>query len=313
MKVLYILGSGRSGSTLLDLTLGEIEGFFSAGELSSVWRRGLGIEGWPCGCGRTLVECPVWKGVFDDVGPPRGPAPVDVARWQKRVVRERFTWRLLAQRRGRSSDWTDLERYSLAAAALYSAIQRVTGARIIVDSSKAPSDAALLALLPNVDPYYVALVRDPRAAVYSWHRIPRNGTAQGKLASMGSARTAARWLLRYAGVEALICTKGRGRSVLVRYEDFVARPRETVAAVTDLVQERNRDDPFVDDRTIRLRENHTASGNRIRFHQGNITLRRDDEWLDRQSRRDQIVTTAITMPFLRRYGYPLRVRKDHTA
>jgi len=32
-RVLYIAGWGRSGSTILDNVLGQVDGFFSAGEL----------------------------------------------------------------------------------------------------------------------------------------------------------------------------------------------------------------------------------------------------------------------------------------
>ena len=41
VRVLYIAGSGRSGSTILDRTLGQVDGFFSAGELCNLWGRGL--------------------------------------------------------------------------------------------------------------------------------------------------------------------------------------------------------------------------------------------------------------------------------
>lgn len=41
VKVLYIAGWGRSGSTILDNVLGQVEGFFSGGELSYLWERGL--------------------------------------------------------------------------------------------------------------------------------------------------------------------------------------------------------------------------------------------------------------------------------
>ena len=33
IKVVYITGAGRSGTTLLDILLGELDGFFSAGEM----------------------------------------------------------------------------------------------------------------------------------------------------------------------------------------------------------------------------------------------------------------------------------------
>ena len=40
-RVLYILGWGRSGSTVLGNILGEVDGFFCAGELHYLWERRL--------------------------------------------------------------------------------------------------------------------------------------------------------------------------------------------------------------------------------------------------------------------------------
>ena len=67
-KVLYIAGWGRSGSTILDNVLGQVDGFFSAGELMFLWRRGL-IEGRLCGCGRPLRDCDVWMHILDRAYP----------------------------------------------------------------------------------------------------------------------------------------------------------------------------------------------------------------------------------------------------
>jgi hypothetical protein len=39
VKVLYIDGQGRSGRTLLHNVLGQVEGFFAAGDLREIWKR----------------------------------------------------------------------------------------------------------------------------------------------------------------------------------------------------------------------------------------------------------------------------------
>ena len=64
-KVLYVAGSGRSGSTILGNILGGVEGFFSVGELRLIWERGL-IRNWLCGCGVSFRECPVWSEVVSE-------------------------------------------------------------------------------------------------------------------------------------------------------------------------------------------------------------------------------------------------------
>jgi hypothetical protein len=57
VRVLYIGGLGRSGSTLLDRMIGQLPGFFSAGEIREVWQQGL-RENRPCGCGTPFRPWP---------------------------------------------------------------------------------------------------------------------------------------------------------------------------------------------------------------------------------------------------------------
>src|SRR3712207_9355320 len=64
IKVLYVVGLGRSGSTILSNSLGQIGGFFSGGELNFIWKHNV-LEDRLCGCGRPFRECPVWTRVMD--------------------------------------------------------------------------------------------------------------------------------------------------------------------------------------------------------------------------------------------------------
>jgi len=59
IRVLYIGGWGRSGSTLLDLILGQAPGLFSAGEVREIWQSGL-AENRLCGCERPFRDCSFW-------------------------------------------------------------------------------------------------------------------------------------------------------------------------------------------------------------------------------------------------------------
>jgi hypothetical protein len=47
-------------------------------------------------------------------------------------------------------------------------------------------------------------------------------------------------------------------------------------------------------------------GNPSRFVTGPVEIRSDDEWESNLKRRDSAVVTALTLPLLRFYGYPLR-------
>src|SRR5580704_12095604 len=74
--VLYIAGTGRSGSTLLANILGEVDGVFAAGEVRYLWQRGL-TERRLCGCGVPVRECPVWSRVLAEAGHLDEPARMD--------------------------------------------------------------------------------------------------------------------------------------------------------------------------------------------------------------------------------------------
>ena len=307
-KVLLIIGRGRSGSTILDNMLGELDGFFSVGELHNLWKRGL-VRGHTCGCGRPLTECPLWTSVLEAAERNLGrelPNPDQVVRWQDQFVRPSDTRRLLKV----GSDGTgapQLANYLSVLNSVYEALFEVTGERVIVDSSKRPSHAALFHLLPGVTPYFVQLVRDPRAVSYSRTRVKSDEVDQRLMRQDGPLRSAVKWWQRNAEAETVRRRYPADRSLTVRYEDLVSDPASVIESIADLVGETIVNAPFEGPKSMRLGKNHTAAGNPSRFKQGLITLREDDEWVSRQSSGDRWITTLISLQLLKRYGYPVRV------
>ncbi|MFN2490073.1 MAG: sulfotransferase [Actinomycetota bacterium] len=317
VKVLYIIGWGRSGSTIMDNLLGELDGFFSAGELTYLWERGL-LEGRRCGCGALVRACPVWSSVLArGWGEPFDAAldPDEVVSWQREAVRVRHTLQLLRRSPAGAGRNDALGRYVTVTSRLLASIADVTGARVIVDSSKRPSDAALLRLVPGVTPYFVQLVRDPRAVAYSWRRRKaqpdRNRPAE--LVQHAPVDSTLSWLGWNLAAEALRRRYDPARSLLLRYEDFVARPRDALLAMAHLVGEDPADLPLEGAKTARLAPNHTVSGNPSRFKTGTVELREDTEWTGSQRRADRITATTLSLPLLARYDYPLRPGKASKA
>jgi hypothetical protein len=301
-KVLYIVGKGRSGSTLLDIVLGEIDGFFSTGQLRTLWRSGL-INRYDCGCEVPVPECEVWSAVLKEAFDPL-PDPRRILRLQEGVLSWRSAPRVLRAARRGDAGWPELREYGRILETLYRAIASVTGARVIVDSSKAPVHPGSVGLVPGIVPYVVQLVRDPRAVAYSWRRR-KALTGRGEMKEMprfGPIYSGVSWLVRNVAAER---TRGRldpGRSMVVRYEDLAGRPEETVSAITRMLGE-DVPLPFLDERTVKLSTNHTVSGNPIRTTIGEIELRPDREWAERIRPWDRRVVSVLTGPVRRRYGY----------
>src|SRR5574341_753180 len=62
IRVVFIGGYGRSGSTLLERILGQIDQVCCIGELCHIWERGY-KDNQLCGCGEHFSACPFWNNV----------------------------------------------------------------------------------------------------------------------------------------------------------------------------------------------------------------------------------------------------------
>ena len=302
VKVLYVAGYGRSGSTILDNLLGQVNSLFSAGELCYVWDQGL-LGGGLCGSGDPLLECEVWGEVFGGERMREVDAR-EMARLEKAGTRTRHLPLMLTPR-GRAVVASRLGEYPKNLGAFYREIRRVTGARVIVDSSKSPVYGSVLGSLPGIDLYVVHLVRDPRATAYSWLRKklqPDRGEF-GYMDRYTPFKSSVIWTVWNAAA-GLLWGRSPGRYLLLRYEDFVAAPRESLLRILKMVGEGGYDDlPFVAGSAVELGANHTVAGNPNRFKTGRIELRLDDEWRVRMRFRHRALVTLLALPLLKRYGY----------
>ncbi len=301
VKVLFIAGSDRSGSTLLDLLLGSVDGSAAVGELGNIWQRGI-IEGRLCGCGEPIPECQVWADVLSSVFG-HTPGPTDartILSTRARLARVRHTRDILRRQR------PELGRYLDVLSRLYTAVARRTGSDLIVDSSKDPSDAAALLLTPGIDTFVVHLVRDPRAVAFSLrHRakVQPDTAEPTRMAERGVARATVDWAVWNLGTELVTRTIPQ-RSIFLRYEDFTRAPEESTARLLRLVGRSGSALPFTHATEASVRVSHTVSGNPARFTHGKVRISADDEWTRQQPVRERVVSTVIAAPLIVRYAYP---------
>jgi hypothetical protein len=298
VQILYIAGWGRSGSTILDNVLGQVEGFFSTGEIRSIWDRGL-LENWPCSCGAPFRDCELWKKVF--VAAFGGFDRVDPRRMT--AIRDRLDrpWKVFFPQRLPSGA---IAEYRSALTRLYAAIASVTGCHVVVDSSKTPAYARILQDLPRFRVDIVHLLRDPRAVAFSWQRKRlwvRDGAAY--MSRFGPTRSSLIWDARQIATEA-VGRRDPRRYLRLRYEDFVAAPGAGVARVLALTGH-GTVPHFTAGGRLELRPVHGISGNPSRFARGSVQLKVDDEWLVGMKPADRMIVTLMTAPLLMRYRYPL--------
>lgn len=304
VKVLYIAGNGRSGTTLIDLILGQLDGFFTVGELRGIWDWGF-IENVNCGCGLPFKDCDTWQAIVLSAfeGCPEIDARQMVAARERWTQIKSFPRLALRGRDGLRSDHdlcTFLENTNI----LYQAISQVSRCRVIVDASKSPTYGYLLDLANSVDLYVLHLVRDPRAVAYSWMRL-KEGAPGRYMPRYGPFRTSIYWLAWNWLIRAIWDHPGKHYYRLT-YEQFVTHPRQSIERIVHLVGEDGVELPFLDESTVNLSPTHGVGGNIDRGRQGALKIKADDAWRSKLSQADKLLVTGMTWPFFHTYGYKIR-------
>jgi hypothetical protein len=304
VKVLYIAGVGRSGSTLLERMLGAVPGSVNAGELNAVFSR-VAIQDQRCGCGEPFSGCPFWVRVGDEAFGGWSSVTRRMVHLQPRVVRQRHVLRLLSGVMP-PAHRAELDEYLDAYGRLYRAISAVSGADVVVDASKGTAQLFALRRLPGLDLRMVNLVRDPRGVAGSWAKAgvvkpqSRDGEVMGTYAPH---RLAVLWATLQ--LECAVLGATAPYATRVRYEDLVAAPRPTLErALRELgLPTASTSLAHVGERSVDLASSHGVAGSRTRFDTGRIELQLDDAWRTALPARARQVVTAVTLPQLVGYGY----------
>lgn len=301
VRVLFLGGLGRSGTTLLERLLGQLNGVSPLGEVVHLWQRDL-VDDERCGCGDRFSACGFWQkvgveafGGWDAVEPQR------VHKLAAAVERTRHIPRLALGGKPKGID-----EYAAYYAKVYAAAATVTGATAVVDSSK-HSALAYCLRHADVDLRVIHMVRDSRGVAYSWTKKVMRPEAETdeEMTRYSPSRSALLWNAHNASFGLL----GRlGVKVLrVRYEEMLADPVATlrsIAAFADLPEPtlsflQKTDEGFIAD----LGPSHSAAGNPMRFTIGSVPLRRDEAWRRSLPKGQRRLVGALTAPLLSAYGY----------
>jgi Sulfotransferase family len=219
-KVIYVMGAGHSGSTILGVALGNCDGLFYAGELDE-WLTTAG-ESPIGGTDRTLFWRRVREGV-DDADPIFG---IEAHRSIERSSSILRLGRLASRRRLRVL-------YRRVAEQLLISIAQSAGAATVVDSSHFPLRARELKALRGIDLFLVFLVRDPQGVVASELRgIHRHNLAERRMRTLEVNVNL--WLTHLLSV-IVFRSHPPDRRLFLRHEDFLADPALATRRILDIV------------------------------------------------------------------------------
>jgi Sulfotransferase family len=331
VRVLEITGLGRSGSTILDIVLGNHPDIESVGEVGN-----LTLNGWIsreslrgidqkklrvpiCTCGKRLdvlyvdtpdEACPFWSSVRDEWVERTDPASIErYPKLRGNFERQRPAHlvqqylRLLYERRRRSASFRS---YAGLTRAFFESIRAVSGKPIIVDSSKSAARAFALGMIPGIDLYVVHLVRDGRGVIASLRKTFEKDIQAGIMWDHKGRpmwKSVARWIVRNLATEWVCAQLGPKRTMRLRYEDFVADPKSALQRIGSLLELDLTEVAEAAASGKPMQAGHNVGGNRTK-KSGIITLRADtQEWRTALSPTEQRLSWATMGWLMRRYGY----------
>ena len=297
VRIVNIVGTGRSGSTLTDRLLGGVKGALSLGEFVFLWDRGV-VGNQLCGCGVEFHECPFWSEVGKSAF--GGWESADVSRmvWVAKQPRMQLAPFLLGYEPRRSMQ-KELRDFAANLGLLYRAVQQVSGAHVLIDSSKCLWWALMLRSVSALDVSYLQLVRDSRDVAFSWTKeVVRPEISDGTtlMPTFSVVRTSRDWVFDNFAFELL---RRRHRGLLVRYEDMVADPKAEFQRVMKSIDFGPGSSDAVPET---LNVSHTVAGNPMRFSSGGPAIVAKQSGPSLRP-RDRAIVSALTLPLLIRYGY----------
>ena len=286
MKVVYVGGHGRSGSTLLDVLLDASPQLLGVGELHHLPR--LLADDQSCSCGTALGRCPFWARARSVVDGQGGAAAV-----------AELTERVEASPSPPPEDLSAYRRFWIE---LIDSLAPDQGDAIMVDSSKSMgySRYRFAHLSQAVDTFHLHLTRDPRAVTWSARKGPSAQFGQPRSALVSVVRSLYAWQAsnRQALADAAVSTTHR-----LAYEDLVGDPSSTLEELAGVLTSwagRSIDIPLLD----RYQTGHGVGGNRMRFTSAEgVSIKPDTAWFTDMPKLLAAASLLASQPTAARLGY----------
>jgi len=292
MKIIYIMGYGRSGSTLLDIILGDNEEIVTTGALDNyhVWID----KNLKCACGKNMKSCFYWRKVSKDI---------DFSEEDINLVKKMDSIRSLFLLKSRKN----VKRYCQLTKILFDSIITNFEKNIIVDSSKTARDCiyrpVMLSKFCNIELKPVFLIRDPRGVV--WSSMKKHGSPEREKRDIELTRflrALISWNL--TNFMTLVISKVfLKRCLFIKYEDFCKDPINTLLSIKNFA------DIDVDNVINKISQGHSVDighnigGNRLRFSKSIDSVQLDESWKSNMPKLYCRIVKVVSYPLIKYFKY----------
>lgn len=272
IKLIYVIGSGRSGSTLLTRLLGNHSQIVDVGEIYNLKNYFESAEEKTryCSCGELLNTCVYWKDIKQELK--------EILDEETPNLKDKY-----------------LPHFEKNNFHLFRLILQKTNKTIIVDSSKRFYRLKLLEKSDKFDVLILHLVRDPRAYAYS-SLHEKEKIIENKIYIYLSVL---KWLRKNLSMKLLLGQKSN--YLMVKYEDFVANPDLEIAKVLQKLnlqfEQKTTDLSFRDD------SQHIFSGNHKVIAKQEAKISKDIRYIKNLTKSQWFISSVLALIGLITFNY----------
>lgn len=275
IKIIYLLGAGRSGTTLLTTVLNNHPKILALGEMHQFLDYVKFNK--DCSCGEELINCPFWRTILKDL---------DLSKLKKQELvdlsnrlEKHYNIPLHLIKRTPNPKYKDVIEMT------FGVLKKNVAEEWLLDSSKYISRYLLLRKNKNLHIKGIYLVRDVRGVIHSFNKKVQ--TPKEPLSAILYYMLINLW--------AQFITIFDSRIIRIRYEDFVNNPDEILEILELHIFEKNLTSSKVRDKIFKIP--HIIAGNRLRS-QKELIIKKDMAWNKDISRNRQIAYYLIAFPIM---------------
>jgi len=271
VNFIYLLGAGRSGTTLLAILLNNHEKIETLGEMHQFYE--FLEEGKNCSCGERLQHCLVWKNIQTKIS-------LEEISTRRKLLEEAETHGKIPKLLLTKS--TNLQ-YLQVQEELFLQLQQQRKSEWFLDSSKYIARYLLLKKSKKLNLRGIYIVRDPRGVVYSFQKKVQ--TSKPPLSALLYYN-----LINFFGEIVYRLDKG---ILKIRYEDLVEKPEATLAKIyTHIFEEKTTAEVLPQ----YFKMPHIVGGNRMKAKK-EIKIQPDRKWKS-MVKSKQILYYILSLPFV---------------
>ncbi len=275
VNIIYLLGAGRSGTTMLATILNNHPKIYTIGEMHQFLD--YVFEDKDCSCGKNLSQCPFWSSILMDleISILKNKNNVDLSNsLEKHHLIPLYLM-------GKPIH----PKYREIIDMVFGAIQSKVDKPWILDSSKYNSRYLLLRKNKRINLKGVYLVRDVRGVINSFGKNVQ--TPKKPLSA----------IIYYSLINFYsqwVCSFDK-RILKIRYEDFVNEPDKTIQKIEKHLFGSSSNLSKLTNETFNIP--HIIAGNRLRS-QKKLVIKKDMQWKEKIGRGKQILYYFLTLPLM---------------